>query len=514
MKNDRKKENTYGTENMVDKPVIDEMKYEMDYKSERKAVNPMYSLWLHNIPGMTNIRIMKLLEQVDSSEDFYAWSGERMKNETSLTVEEIHAITASRISWNLEEEWMRLVEMGISYVSMEQREYPAQLRNIHNPPFGLYYKGRLPGDDRQTGCGALTAVRHENTGDKSEGHAAAENLAAKESFVKYAGKDSVAEPPIPYMRSAGEDSWRGEADDTESGECGIKFENCDTKSGRQMEKSGKYDTKSERCDAESKNGGMETEMYSGKSVAIVGARSRSEYGLQVARQLGETLARNGVAVISGLARGIDADAHIGALDGGGRTYAVLGCGVDICYPRSNRYLYDRILEHGGGILSEYPPGQTPLAGLFPQRNRIISGLSDCVVVVEARKKSGSLITADFAMEQGRDVYAVPGRVGETLSEGTNRLIYQGAGIYMGPEEFLSELHLGGKFTLDLNFSKKKLEKEESLVYSVLDLNPIGLGTILQKTSIPLEHLLEILASLVEKGYIWESVPNYYVRRII
>lgn len=389
--------------------------------AKRPRVHPMYSYWIHNVPGMTNIRIIKLLEQVGSSEQLYGWSEEQIAQKTTLSAEDIHSITASRTGKNLEAEWMKLMEMGISYVSMEQQEYPTRLRNIHNPPFGLYYKGSLPGS-------------------------AAE---ANEQPTK-----CVAESAIPYRACP-----------------------------------------------------------KAEAVAIVGSRSRSEYGLQLARQLGRTLGEANIAVISGLARGIDADAHIGALDGGGLTYAVLGCGVDICYPRSNQYLYDRILDSGGGIISEYPPGQKPLGALFPQRNRIISGLSDCIVVVEARRKSGSLITADYAMEQGKDVFAVPGRITDALSEGANRLIHEGAGIYIGPQEFLSDLNLGGNLVQQLSFCQKKLEKEEHVVYSILDFTPMGLGTILQKTDIPLEQLLEVLAALVEKGYIREPVPNYYVRVI-
>ncbi|MBQ6844425.1 MAG: DNA-processing protein DprA, partial [Agathobacter sp.] len=145
-----------------------------------------------------------------------------------------------------------------------------------------------------------------------------------------------------------------------------------------------------------------------KSVAIVGARGRSAYGSEITRILAKALSEHGVQVISGLARGIDGDAHKGALEGEGDTFAVLGSGIDVCYPKEHKYLYEKIIEKGG-IVSEYPPGVQPLPHQFPARNRIISGLSDCVVVIEAKEKSGSLITADFAMEQGRDVYALPGR---------------------------------------------------------------------------------------------------------
>lgn len=174
------------------------------------------------------------------------------------------------------------------------------------------------------------------------------------------------------------------------------------------------------------------------SVAIVGARDCSEYGRFVAEELGRLLGSSGISVVSGMARGIDGISQTAALDGGGKSYGVLGCGVDICYPKENRRLYER-LKANGGILSEYAPGTPAAAFHFPPRNRIVSGLADVVVVIEARAKSGTLITVDMALEQGREVYVVPGRVTDRLSDGCNRLLKQGAGILLSPEEFLTEL---------------------------------------------------------------------------
>lgn len=173
----------------------------------------------------------------------------------------------------------------------------------------------------------------------------------------------------------------------------------------------------------------------GGAAAIIGARSASPYGKNQARRFAFALASGGVTVISGMARGIDGIAQRAALDAGGLSFGVLGCGVDVCYPEENRDLYDRLLEQGG-ILSEYPPGTPPEPKLFPQRNRIISGLSDLVLVIEARKKSGTLITVDMALEQGREVYALPGRVSDHLSDGCNRLIRQGAEAATCPEDIL------------------------------------------------------------------------------
>ena len=147
-----------------------------------------------------------------------------------------------------------------------------------------------------------------------------------------------------------------------------------------------------------------------KTIAIVGARMCSQYGKQQAFRFAKEMARAGVSVVSGMALGVDGYAHAGALEGGGRTYAVLGCGLDICYPEKNRRLYEEIPKRGG-LITEFSSGSKPLGKHFPLRNRIISALADLVLVVEARAKSGSLITADFALD------ALPGRVGDALSEG-------------------------------------------------------------------------------------------------
>jgi DNA processing protein len=172
-------------------------------------------------------------------------------------------------------------------------------------------------------------------------------------------------------------------------------------------------------------GSGETEVLGMRSVAVVGARACSAYGAQVARMLGRDLAAAGLVVVSGLARGIDGEAHRGALDGGGLTLAVLGCGIDRDYPASHAQLSRRI-EEQGLVVSEYEPGVEPAPWRFPARNRIIAGLTEAVVVVEARDRSGALITADFALDEGREVFAVPGEITSTLSAGTNALLKLGA----------------------------------------------------------------------------------------
>lgn len=161
------------------------------------------------------------------------------------------------------------------------------------------------------------------------------------------------------------------------------------------------------------------------AAALVGSRKCSEYGKQVAMNLGKTLAQAGAAVVSGMAKGIDSFGQLGTLKAGGKTIAVLGCGVDICYPAENRKLYDQIASEGL-IVSEYPPGTVPMPYMFPQRNRIIAGLSRVVTVVEAGRDSGALITAGLAEDFGREVYAVPGNITSMWSLGTNKLIADGA----------------------------------------------------------------------------------------
>lgn len=225
------------------------------------------------------------------------------------------------------------------------------------------------------------------------------------------------------------------------------------------------------------------------------------------------LAARGVGVVSGMARGIDAAGHQGALDVGGISCAVLGCGVDVCYPKSSRALYEEILERGS-VVSEYPPGTQPIPGYFPQRNRIISGLVRAVVVVEAKQRSGSLITADFALEQGRDVYAIPGRITDALSAGCNSLIRQGAGAVSDLESFIQELApdpgAGGE---TCTFEKLLLEKEERLVYSCVDLRPKSMEELLEETDLSVPELAQILGILLKKGFVTEAFKNCYIRRI-
>ncbi len=249
-----------------------------------------------------------------------------------------------------------------------------------------------------------------------------------------------------------------------------------------------------------------------KAAAIVGARKCTPYGEKYALEYGEWLAQYGVQIISGLARGIDGLGQRGALMGGGKTFSVLGCGVDICYPREHVGLYQDILENEGGILSEFVPGTPPAPGNFPRRNRIISGLSDVVLVMEARERSGSLITADMALEQGRDVYALPGPVDSSLSQGCNQLIRQGAGILLSPEMLLSDLQISAiSQPVKTDKNKKVLESPENMVYSRLGLYPRHVDQLIQDTSLSAKEVMGLLVSLELEGYAKEVSKNYYIK---
>ncbi len=208
------------------------------------------------------------------------------------------------------------------------------------------------------------------------------------------------------------------------------------------------------------------------SVAMIGARKYSDYGRCMAEYFADRLARAGITIISGMALGIDGISQRTALKAGGLSYGILGCGVDVVYPPGNKGLYEQLIEKGG-VLSEYPPGTEPRAMLFPQRNRIISALSDVVLVVEAREKSGTLITVDMALEQGKEVYAIPGRCTDGLSMGCNRLLRQGAGIAVTPEELIEDLgwnHNPGEREVRTAL-RYEMSEIAGRIYQVLDISP-------------------------------------------
>ncbi len=251
-----------------------------------------------------------------------------------------------------------------------------------------------------------------------------------------------------------------------------------------------------------------------KLVGMVGARNCSQYGKSMAENIASKLALYSIGIVSGMARGVDVAAHRGAVDGRGKTYAILGCGVDICYPRENINTYMDIIQNGG-IISEYPPGCQPIAWQFPYRNRIISMLSDSVAVIEAKRKSGSLITTDYALKYGKEVFALPGRVTDVLSEGCNDLIKSGASILTEAEDML---YATGVYFDEKDRQKNKnkkivLEKENEVVYSCLDLLPQSLEEIIDKTGMSSSKVYEVLISLIMDDLVVEPARNHYIRKI-
>jgi DNA processing protein len=245
------------------------------------------------------------------------------------------------------------------------------------------------------------------------------------------------------------------------------------------------------------------------AVAIVGTRRATAYGKQAARMLGHDLAQNRVTIVSGLARGIDAEAHQGALEGGGRTIAVMGCGLDRVYPPEHRRLAHTIAEHGA-LISDYPLGTPPDARNFPPRNRIISGLSQGVLVVEAAARSGALITVDFAVDQGREVFAVPGNITSRSSAGCNRLIQNGAKMVLGVQDVLEELNM----TMLAQQAEVRAvvpdnETEARLLRVVSD-QPLHIDEICRQSNLPVHEVSGTLTMMELKGLVRQVGGMQYV----
>ena len=355
----------------------------------------MYEYWLASVHGVSAAKKKALRERLRCAEEIYNIEEKGLYELDVLTEKEIQAILEAKKK-DCRKEYARLAEQGIGFVPYFDDGYPRRLKDIQNPPYALYVKGRLPEEERF-------------------------------------------------------------------------------------------------------------------SAAIVGARRCTHYGEEMALRYGEQLAGAGVQVISGMARGIDGAGQRGALNGGGFSCGVLGSGVDICYPRENFGLY-MDLQKEGGLLSEQVPGTKPLPGHFPARNRIISALSDVVLVIEAKEKSGSLITADMALEQGKDVYALPGPAMSPLSRGCHRLIQQGAGILISPEDLLDEVNVQKKKGAQINNKNEKvLESTENLVYSCLGFIPKGVDCLSKETDLSVREVLEQLITLELQGMAKEISKNYYIR---
>ncbi len=363
--------------------------------------NKEYWFWLINIPGFGNRRIKLLLEHYKTPKDLYYIEEKDLK--AILKLREKDIISWNKSKANISETLEKLHKLDstntkIRFITMEDEEYPIRLKEIYDPPYGLYLKGN-------------------------------------------------------------------------------QFNN------------------------------------NLRNVAIVGARDCTGYGKEISRQISRLLSENNVTVVSGMAYGIDCAAHTGAIEGKGNTAAVLGGGVDVIYPKENIFLYENI-QNNGTIISESPIGTIPEPFRFPIRNRIISGICDCTIVIEARKKSGSLITVDQALEQGREIFAVPGRINDPLSLGCNNLIKMGANIVTSVDDILNFLNIktlsNQKSPSNIKETNQKmLEGEELLIYQYLELEPKHLGDILEFTNLPVNQAICALLRLELKNYIIQPMKNYY-----
>ena len=358
----------------------------------------IYQYWFMKNEDVSYGKKHKLLEYFYDSYHIYNATKGELISSGLLSEADAERFLENKKKFDLNKEYEKFTHSPFSFITMESQGYPDKLRNIFDPPYGLFYVGKLP-----------------------------------------------------------------------------DFNRC---------------------------------------ASIVGARRCSAYGKKMATELGRQLAKSGFTVISGMARGIDACGHRGCIEGQGNTIAVLGSGCDVIYPADNRLLYEEIINNGA-VLSEYQLGTRPLAINFPRRNRIVSALSDVVVVVEAREKSGSLITADFALEQGKDIYVVPGRVGDALSLGCNKLIAQGAGVICDVGEFMKELSEIYGSVSEINLKKEEeiiLTNEQKFVYNLFDYYPKSLASVVEENDIDYLELLAQVLSLERLGLLSEAFKNNYVRQ--
>ncbi|MEN6521253.1 MAG: DNA-processing protein DprA [Armatimonadota bacterium] len=250
------------------------------------------------------------------------------------------------------------------------------------------------------------------------------------------------------------------------------------------------------------------------AIAIVGSRKASVYGRSMAERIAKDLSNRGLTVISGGARGIDAAAHKGTLAAGGRTVAVLGCGIDICYPAEHKELFDRVAENGA-VVSEFSPGTPPEGWRFPARNRIISGLSIGLLVIQAPPSSGALITARYAQEQGRDIFVLPGNVDDVRNQGCHALIRDGATLVESADQILEDLGIQTEENLkpQLTFAFESLTDEERKLVETLSLQAKHVDQIIQETRLPASQVIGMLTMLEMKGIVKRVPGNAYVRAL-
>lgn len=247
------------------------------------------------------------------------------------------------------------------------------------------------------------------------------------------------------------------------------------------------------------------------AVAIIGTRRPSLYGMQMAEHLATDLSQRGITIVSGGARGIDSCAHRAAIKAGARTICVLGCGIDIVYPPENRGLFEDISQ-SGAVISEFEMSTPPNKYNFPRRNRLISGLSLGVVVVEAAEKSGTMTTVTHALEQGREIFSVPGRADTATSKGTNRLLKEGAKLIESADDIISELE---PLKVLKNLTCRKaldLQEPEKSVYDLISFEPVQFDDILQKSNLQQVKIYSVLTSLELKQAIKRLPGNYFIRK--
>lgn len=257
-------------------------------------------------------------------------------------------------------------------------------------------------------------------------------------------------------------------------------------------------------------------LYSEHMIAMIGTRRPTHYGAAVADEFSKALAARGFTIVSGMAMGIDARSHEGALAVDGNTVAVLGGGVDICYPLSNFDIYEELCERGL-LVSEYEPGEAHVAIHFPVRNRIISGLSDSVLVVEAALRSGTLITTDYALEQGKEIYAIPGRVSDMMSRGVNNLIKQGAMLVDSPGDIIMDSFGFSGGTAEASAegtnspaSTYALSKSQQRILGLLGYEPVYIDDIIRANNMDISDTLHQLAALKDMGFVKVFEQSYYV----
>ncbi len=245
-----------------------------------------------------------------------------------------------------------------------------------------------------------------------------------------------------------------------------------------------------------------------KCVAVIGSRTSTVYGRRTAQAIGRCLAAAGVTVVSGMATGIDTSAHEGALEAGGKTIAVLGCGPDVCYPPENRVLMSEIQRHGL-IVTEYGPGTPANRYHFPNRNRIISGLCEATVVVQARNRSGSLITAELAAEQGREVFAVPGNIDSQYNLGNNKLIKEGATPLICTDDILDYL---GICSMDEEDAKQRLSEREYLIYEILKTEgELSVDEVSMRAGLSPAYVTPILSVMEMKGFLGSEMGRVFLK---